>query len=253
MKKIQFIMLFFDIFLVIMATQVQAIQANVGFVGQKEVETGKEYTLNVKVSNDVAIGVIQGVLSYDNNIQNVTINASYNGWTTTYNTENGIFNSFNAVGTKEGEILQITYKLKDGANTGIITISNIELTTIDYNTINLDNKEIFSVNTKTKQQEVNDQEDHVEKNIVSENIVTPVEQVEKKDNSTKEENNINTQSTSVNEKEKKSADTVKSEVSNTAKQNLPRTGKTAITIFFVIVVFGIVAILFYKKNANIDI
>ena len=97
MKKIQFIMLFFDIFLVIMATQVQAIQANVGFVGQKEVETGKEYTLNVKVSNDVAIGVIQGVLSYDNNIQNVTINASYNGWTTTYNTENGIFNSFNAV------------------------------------------------------------------------------------------------------------------------------------------------------------
>ena len=252
MKRLSLIMLLISMFISIMIVEVHAAQAKVEFVGQKEVETGKEYTINVKVSNEVAVGVVQGTLSYDSNIQNVTINASYNGWTTTYNAETGTLNSFNAAGTKEGEIIQITYKLKDGANSGTITISNIELTTIDYNTINLDGKVTQSINKKVEKQDTPIENN--ETNTSNTNVIIPETQTNEVSNNKISNNEISNNDNSTvetpkvaNQSEKKSTGIVTNEVSSTAKQNLPHTGKSVVTILIVISILAILAILFYKK------
>ncbi len=243
MKKIQILILLASIFLTIMIVDVQEVQTEVYLLGKKEVETGEDNTLNVKVSNENAIGVVQGVISYDINIQDVTIISSYNGWTATFNEETGIFNAFNAEGTKDGEILQIHYKLKDGANKGTITISNIELTTIDYNTINLENKISYSINKKTEQQDNKEEKDNKDKETVNENETFQ----ENQNNRTNDEKNNIIENTVVI----KSKNTT--ETSKTAQQKLPHTGKTMIKIIFAIMILGIIAILFYNKNSNLNI
>lgn len=117
----------------------------VSLKGESEVEQKTSQTLTVEITNTEAIGVIEGILSYDDTIENVTIEPSYNGWSATYNPSTKKFNAYNATGTKSGEVIKITYNLKENASKGNIVLKDIELTTITYETINVKgnvNKEI---------------------------------------------------------------------------------------------------------------
>ena len=111
----------------------------VTFVGDDEVETGESQTILIHITYSEKIGILEGVLSYDTeNIESFSVSSSYNGWTTTYNESTGKFNALYASGLEDGDVLEITYVLKDEATSGYITLSNISLTTISYSIIDID-------------------------------------------------------------------------------------------------------------------
>lgn len=138
MKKLK-IIIFMLIFISLLCLAITSYGENspVSLKGKSEVEQKTSQTLTVEVTNTEAIGVIEGILSYDDTIENVTIEPSYNGWSATYNPSTGKFNAYNATGTKSGEIIKITYNLKENASKGNIVLKDIELTTIAYETINV--------------------------------------------------------------------------------------------------------------------
>lgn len=116
--------------------KIYAAEASISFKGDSEVEADKEQVVYINVSNETEIGVIQGKISGDANIEIVNIEAKDNNWTVNYNSTTKEFNAYFAEGTKSGDVLAVKYKLKTGATKGTITLSNIELTTITYETVN---------------------------------------------------------------------------------------------------------------------
>lgn len=116
--------------------KIYAAEVSISFKGDSEVEAGKEQVTYISVSNETEIGVIQGKISGDANIEIVNIEAKDNNWTVNYNSTTKEFNAYYADGVKSGDVLAVKYKLKTGATKGTITLSNIELTTITYETVN---------------------------------------------------------------------------------------------------------------------
>lgn len=116
-------------------------------------ETDKEDIITIEISNSEKVGVIEGIISHDAGIKQIEIKSSYNGWTTVYNEETGKFNAFKAEGANQEEVLQIIYQLNPNSSQGTIAVKNIELTTISYNTIEVENdisKTIRKVDETTK-------------------------------------------------------------------------------------------------------
>ena len=116
--------------------KIYAAEASISFKGDSEVEADKEQITYISVSNETEIGVIQGKISGDANIEIVNIEAKDNKWTVNYNSTTKEFNAYYADGVKSGDVLAIKYKLKTGATKGTIKLSEIELTTITYETVN---------------------------------------------------------------------------------------------------------------------
>lgn len=111
-------------------------------------ETNQENTITIEITSSEKIGVIEGNISHDAGISQVKVSSSYNGWTATYNEETGKFNAFKAEGTNNEEVLQITYQLNSNSSQGTIEAKDINLTTISYKTIEVENirKTIQKVN-----------------------------------------------------------------------------------------------------------
>lgn len=116
--------------------KIYAAEVSISFKGDSEVEAGKEQVIYISVSNETEIGVIQGKISGDANIEIVNIEAKDNNWTVNYNSTTKEFNAYYADGVKSGDVLAVKYKLKTGAIKGTIKLSEIELTTISYETVN---------------------------------------------------------------------------------------------------------------------
>ena len=112
--KVFFIILILTIFFSINS---YAAEKQVTLIGNNEVEAEKTQTINVKISNNEPVGVIEGVLKTDSNIEITSFKSIKSDWALTYNKSNGKFNCYNAKGIENAEILQIEYKLKKGANT----------------------------------------------------------------------------------------------------------------------------------------
>lgn len=136
MKNIKFSIITF--FTILFVSNIALANSNsVQFSGNSEVIVGEENVVTIKIQNNEPIGVIEGVISCDSNIKDLKISSSYNGWTATYNDKTGKFNAFNAEGTSNGDVLQITYKLSENASKGSIILKDIQLTTISYETIEI--------------------------------------------------------------------------------------------------------------------
>ena len=156
MKKTKLIVAIFVIILGAL-TITKAASTSVKFKGEDKIVAEKEEILTIEISNNEKIGVINGIISYDSNIKDVKIDSSYNGWMVTYNEETGQFNALKAEGETNGEVLKITYKLKESASQGLITLQNIELTTISYETIKID-QNISKTISKTTETNKNNNE-----------------------------------------------------------------------------------------------
>lgn len=131
MKKVKIALVVFCLVL-FCSLSVLAAGSTVEWVGDSEVTPGQTQTLMLKVKSNNKVGVIDGIIVYDSNIENVKISSTYNEWTTNYNSASGKFNTFKAEGTEEGEVLKLTYNLKSGATSGTITLSGAKITTTDY-------------------------------------------------------------------------------------------------------------------------
>lgn len=116
--------------------KVNAVTPVVSLEGEKEVESGELQTVSIKVVNENGIGVIQGKVSGDSNIEIVNVEAKDNKWTVNYNSKTKQFDGYCAEGVKSAEIINIKYKLKENAKQGTIEVSDVILTTLTYNTLN---------------------------------------------------------------------------------------------------------------------
>lgn len=126
------------IMLLFFCTKVQAKDSIISFSGDENIEVSKQQIISLKISSDKNIGVIQGRINGGTNIEIVDVVAKNQKWVTNFNNVTNQFNVYYANGAKEGEIIDIKYKLKDGSKSGTISIDKIELTTTSYETINVD-------------------------------------------------------------------------------------------------------------------
>lgn len=173
MKNKKFIIIIF--FTILFVSNIALANSNsVQFNGNNEVTVGEENVITLKIQNNEPIGVIEGIINYDSNIKDLKVSSSYNGWTATYNDKTGKFNAFNAEGTSNGDVLQITYKLSENASKGSIMLNNIQLTTISYETIEIKDtieKTITKalVTSKSTIQEISNNKNTEIKSDISEN------------------------------------------------------------------------------------
>lgn len=133
-KKVILALVLFAVMFSQLTVITYATGANVQFI-----ETDKEDTITIEISNSEKVGVIEGVVNYDAGIKQLQVSPSCNGWTAVYNEETGKFNAFKAEGANKEEALQITYQLNPNSSQGTIAVKDIELTTINYNTIQIEN------------------------------------------------------------------------------------------------------------------
>lgn len=230
MEKIKFTTIIFIIILCVSKITL-ASSASVQFKGANEVVTGEDNITTIQIQNSEAVGVIEGVISYDSNIKDLKISSSYNGWTITYNETTGKFNAFKAEGTSNGEALQITYKLSENASQGTITLKNIELTTISYDTIKIENNITKTVTKITQNSNQNGSQ---------------VENNNNQNNSQILNNNKN--GTTTQQKNATNLSTKNQIVGNkTSKTTLPKTGDTSFIIITIIIALIIIALVLYKK------
>lgn len=134
MKKSLIIVLLISVILTMTMTYVYAANTTVTLEGTTNVTPGSTGTITIKVSSSDAIGVVSGVIATDSNI---TIESEddvvgLNGWTVTYNSQDGKFNAYKAKGATSEEIIKITYKAVDSEGAGSITVSKLQVTNINY-------------------------------------------------------------------------------------------------------------------------
>ena len=131
MNKFKTILYSIMMILVLMTISVYAAEPELQITGENEAEAGATGTLIVNLVSEEDIGVFSGKVAGDANIDGIEISGE-NGWSILANKE-GSFKLVNAEGGKNEDILKINYTIKpEATGTANVTLSNIELTTIDY-------------------------------------------------------------------------------------------------------------------------
>ena len=241
MKKIFLITFMIILVSIILGNTVLAAEPTITLSGDSEKKAGETGEILVKVSSqDILAGVVSGKLKAAANLDKIKCTAK-NGWNITYNDVTGEFNIYKAEGTKEEEIFTIEYYVKDNAKEiGTITLSDLKVTTTDYQTKEIaDVQKDITITTKTQQ----DTENNNSTNKIENNIII--------DNSTNENNVIVENSTSQNKTETESKNNnIVIKDSTTSKKSMPKTGKESNIlpiICLVIVILAIVTYIGYKK------
>lgn len=224
-KNILNIILIVVLTILLFNTKVRATESQVQLIGESIVKEGQQ-VMTIKINNDEKIGVVGGCIKGDDNIESIEVAGSFNGWTITYNNETGEFNTLNAAGINNGEVLQLKYKVKDTKKGAKITLSNIELTTISYDTIKISE-------TITKEITVNStvENNKIENNNSEQNQVT---------------NNTPTKSSTENKQNK----ITKVNDKTTSATSLPKAGSSYIIVIFLIGI-AIIGIFCYMRYSAI--
>ena len=134
MKKFKIIITIMILSLLLGTTTALAATGTVTINGDSKVDLGAQKSLKIKVSSDELIGVISGKIETSGKMNNITI-TGINGWNLTYNSQTGVFNIYKAEGSKSEEIIEIKYTAANSAGTANVTLSELNLTTTTYGTI----------------------------------------------------------------------------------------------------------------------
>ncbi len=132
MKKIK-IMISMFVILFLLISNVFADSESIIITGDNEVKTGERKKVTVKIISDEEIGMISGKIAKNEKIESITV-AGKNNWNLTYNSSTGVFNMYKAEGATDEEIMQIEYVAGNNEGTGKITLGNLNLTSINYET-----------------------------------------------------------------------------------------------------------------------
>lgn len=130
MKKNIITILFAIVFLSILTTVVYGAEPQITIDGDNTVKPGKTKELTINISSNEEIGIVSGKIEANSNITDIIV-TGVNSWNLTYNSNTGVFNIYKAEGAKEEEIITIQYKAGE-EGTGTITLSNLKMTTINY-------------------------------------------------------------------------------------------------------------------------
>lgn len=131
MKKNIITILFTIVFLSVLTTLVYGADPQIAINGDSTVKPGETKELTINISSDEEIGIVSGKIEASSNITDMTV-TGVNNWNLTYNSNTGEFNIYKAEGTKVQDIINIQYKAGTEEGTGIISLSNIKMTTISY-------------------------------------------------------------------------------------------------------------------------
>jgi len=155
-KKIIFVMsiIFFMFTMYVFAAEPQ-LTINI----DNTAKPGETKTASINISSeDIEVGIVSGKIEKNTNIISMTVTGK-NNWNLTYNKDTGVFNVYKAEGSKAEEIINIEYVVSNEEGTGLITISDIKMTTINYETKEMANisKEITIKNEQKEDTEVQPQ------------------------------------------------------------------------------------------------
>ena len=106
--------------------------------GEQTAKPNETKELSIKISSEIEIGVVSGKIESNEKISTIDVTGK-NNWNLTFNKETGVFNIYKAEGAKEEEIISIKYTTAGTEGTGKITLSNLKMTTIDYETKDVSN------------------------------------------------------------------------------------------------------------------
>lgn len=119
-------------------TYVFAAEPQIILEGEQTAKPNETKTLTIRISSETEIGVISGKIETNENIANINVTGK-NNWNLTFNKDTGVFNIYKAEGSKTEEIISIEYTIANTEGTGIITLSNLKMTTIEYETKDVSN------------------------------------------------------------------------------------------------------------------
>lgn len=119
-------------------TYVFAAEPQITIEGEQQAKTNETKTLTIKISSEIEIGVVSGKIETNENIANMNVTGK-NNWNLTFNKDTGVFNIYKAEGSKSEEIISIEYTTSNTEGTGRITLSNLKMTTIEYETKEVSN------------------------------------------------------------------------------------------------------------------
>lgn len=222
-------------------TTVFASEQNLEVIGDDKANINESKTLIIRMNSEEEIGVVSGKIARNDNIEEITVKGK-NNWNLTYNKETGDFILLKAEGAKEEEIMSIEYLVGNNEGKGTITLNNLKLTTIQYETENLLDitKEIDIIKSENK----DDKEDEKDEEELDDK--------ETKDENKDEEELDNKETKDENKKDDKTnKEENESELDNTkANGEHPKTGSIRyIAIIGIVLIITILAYLFYKKNS----
>ena len=134
MKKLYLIGILMIVIIGMLITSVYAVTATVSFNGEDKVEPGSTNKIAVSITSNDTIGGIEGKIAISPNIIKLTADNVYgkNGWTVTYNPEDGTFNAFKVTGTKGEEILEIGYTVENQEGPAKIELKDLKIVNLDY-------------------------------------------------------------------------------------------------------------------------
>ena len=113
-----------------LTTLVYGVSAQININGDETAKEGETKELTINISSDEEIGIVSGKIEANSNITEMTV-TGINKWSLTYNENTGVFNIVKAAGAKTEGIIKIRYKA-GSEGTGTITLSDIKMTTINY-------------------------------------------------------------------------------------------------------------------------
>lgn len=139
MKRLKIIILSI-IFIVFYSTLVFAEVPELIMTGENIATPLETKSIRVKITSNEEIGVVSGKIENNENIKSITL-VEKNDWNLTYNNTTGVFYIYKAKGAKSEEIMDIKYETANSEGIGIIKISDIQFTTIEYKLISINNIE----------------------------------------------------------------------------------------------------------------
>ena len=189
------------------------------------------------------IGMVSGKIEKNGSIENMTV-TGLNDWNLTYNKDTGVFNIYKAEGANTEDIINIEYKASSNSGTAVVTLSNLKLSTITYETKEISNisKSITIENGNEEEQQEEEQKEQQEEQQEQQQ---KEEQKEQQEEQQKQEERQEEQQPKENQQK-----TERDEDDNTiAPKILPKTGIKVgyLVIISVIIIIGIACFIRYKK------
>lgn len=236
LENLKFTCVIAFIALIVFSTISYATETAIKLDGDETIAPGEVKNLVLKMNCEESVGVIEGTINCDSNIQIVNIGTEYNGWTITYNEENGKFIAMKPDGAKESDVLQMSYQLKDDSSEGQVKINNVKLTTISYDIKDVSG-EISKIVKLGEVQPVNSDTENSENSNSTESA----------DNGKSTGESTSTTATDASSNLYTAGD------STTAKTILPNTGKTLLVIAIITIIIINVALTIKKLKEYEDV
>lgn len=247
MKKLYLIGILMLVILSLTFTSVYAITATVNLNGDGNVQPGTTNKISVSIASNDTIGGIEGKLVTSSNIAEILEEnlSGKNGWTVTYNAEDGILNAFKARGTNEEEMFEIEYTVENEEGTAKIELKDLTVTDINYDEEQIgDISKTISIAKKSEEQKEGEKEEQKE---------DQKEEQEQKENKNNTQNVvINPDNTPSTKTETKNIST-KEATTSSKTSSLPYTGIVNVILPIVVIgiIVGLCSYVGYKKYRGI--